>query len=77
MDLREDLDPESLRALLLKDGQVYKVSGGEEVLSDSDLDVLCDRSDSAYEKAASGEGDADAFRVVETGADSIKMARKD
>ncbi|UZP40748.1 hypothetical protein NXS19_008564 [Fusarium pseudograminearum] len=50
MDLREDLDPESLRALLLKDGQVYKVSGGEEVLSDSDLDVLCDRSDSAYEK---------------------------
>ncbi|KAG8356800.1 hypothetical protein FVEN_g5469 [Fusarium venenatum] len=77
MDLREDLDPESLRALLLKDGQVYKVSGGEEVLSDSDLDVLCDRSDSAYEKAAIGEGDADAFRVVETGADSIKMARKD
>jgi ATP-dependent DNA helicase len=77
MDLREDLDPESLRALLLKDGQVYKVSGGEEVLSDSDLDILCDRSDSAYEKAASGEGDADAFRVVETGADSIKMARKD
>ncbi|RBR12762.1 uncharacterized protein FIESC28_08464 [Fusarium coffeatum] len=77
MDMREDLDPESLRALLLKDGQVYKVSGGEEVLSDSDLDILCDRSDSAYEKAASGEGDADAFRVVETGADSIKMARKD
>ncbi|KAF4956829.1 hypothetical protein FSARC_11471 [Fusarium sarcochroum] len=77
IDLREDLDPESLRALLLKDGQVYKVSGGEEVLSDSDLDVLCDRSEEAYEKAASGEGDADAFRVVETGADSIKMARKD
>ncbi|KAJ4120135.1 putative ATPase [Fusarium equiseti] len=77
MDMREDLDPESLRALLLKDGQVYKVSGGEQVLSDSDLDILCDRSDSAYEKAASGEGDADAFRVVETGADSIKMARKD
>ncbi|CAG7562739.1 unnamed protein product [Fusarium equiseti] len=77
MDMRGDLDPESLRALLLKDGQIYKVSGGEEVLSDSDLDILCDRSDSAYEKAASGEGDADAFRVVETGADSIKMARKD
>ncbi|RGP75085.1 hypothetical protein FLONG3_5769 [Fusarium longipes] len=77
MDLREDLDPESLRALLLKDGQVYKVSGGGEVLSDSDLDILCDRSDAAYEKAARGQGDADAFRVVETGADSIKMARKD
>ncbi|KAM0435879.1 hypothetical protein ACHAPT_002771 [Fusarium lateritium] len=77
MDLREDLDPESLRALLLKDGQVYKVSGGEQVLSESDLDVLCDRSEEAYAKAASGEGDADGYRVVETGADSIKMARKD
>ncbi|KAF4974694.1 hypothetical protein FZEAL_8431 [Fusarium zealandicum] len=77
MDLREDLDPESLRALLLKDGEVYQVSGGAEVLSDSDLDVLCDRSEEAYAKAASGEGDADVYRVVETGADSIKMARKD
>ncbi|KAF5668629.1 Lymphoid-specific helicase [Fusarium circinatum] len=77
MDLHEDIDPESLRALLLKDGQVYKASGGEEVLSDADLDVLCDRSEAAYEKAASGQGDADTFRVVETGADSIKMARKD
>ncbi|EEU42957.1 SNF2 family DNA-dependent ATPase [Fusarium vanettenii 77-13-4] len=76
MDLREDLDPESLRALLLKDGEVYRVSGGEEVLSESDLDVLCDRSEEAYAKAASGEGDADGYRVVETGADSIKMARK-
>ncbi|KAM0250116.1 hypothetical protein ACHAP5_002433 [Fusarium lateritium] len=77
MDHNEEIDPESLRALLLKDGEVYKVSGGEEILSDSDLDVLCDRSEAAYEKAASGQGDADAFRVVETGADSIKMARKD
>ncbi|SCO52626.1 related to proliferation associated SNF2-like protein [Fusarium fujikuroi] len=77
MDLHEDIDPESLRALLLKDGQVYKTSGDEQVLSDADLDVLCDRSETAYEKAASGQGDADAFRVVETGADSIKMARKD
>jgi ATP-dependent DNA helicase len=71
MDHNEEIDPESLRALLLKDGEVYKVSGGEEILSDSDLDVLCDRSEAAYEKAASGQGDA------ETGADSIKMARKD
>ncbi|WZH42875.1 SNF2 family N-terminal domain-containing protein [Fusarium acuminatum] len=77
MDHNEEIDPESLRALLLKDGEVYKVSGGEEILSDSDLDVLCDRSEAAYEKAASGQGDADVFRVVETGADSIKMARKD
>ena len=72
----EDLDPEMLRALLLKDGQVYKAAGGDDVLSDGDLDVLCDRSDEAYAKAASGDGDADAYKVVETGADSIQMARK-
>lgn len=76
MDMREDLDQETLRALLLKDGQVYKVSGGQEVLSEQDLDVLCDRSEEAYDKAASGEGDAAAYRVVETGADSIKMKKK-
>lgn len=74
----EELDSETLRALLLKDGEVYKTSGGEQVLSDADLTALCDRSEEAYAKAASGEGDADAYRVVETGADSIKMAaRKD
>lgn len=40
---RGDLDKETLRALLLKDGQVYQFSGDKEVLSDQDLDVLCDR----------------------------------
>ncbi|CAG9974190.1 unnamed protein product [Clonostachys byssicola] len=70
------LDAETLRALLLKDGEVYQTSGGDDVLSDKDLKVLCDRSEEAYEVAASGEGDADGYRVVETGADSIKMARK-
>lgn len=77
MDLREDLDAESLKALLLKDGEVYQMSGGEEILSDKDLKVLCDRSDEAYGRAERGEGDADGYRVVETGADSIKMARKE
>ncbi|KAL7807016.1 SNF2 family DNA-dependent ATPase [Trichoderma aethiopicum] len=72
----EDLDPETLRALLLKDGQVYEGSGGDGILSDQDLETICDRSKEAFEKAARGDGDADAFRVVETGADSIKMARK-
>ncbi|KFA78691.1 hypothetical protein S40288_01642 [Stachybotrys chartarum IBT 40288] len=76
MDLKEDLDAETLRSLLLKDGQVYNTGGGEQVLSDEDLRVLCDRGDEAYERAAKGEGDADAYRVVETGADSIKMARR-
>jgi ATP-dependent DNA helicase len=73
---REDLDPDALRALLLKDGQVFKTSGGEQILHDEDLRVLCDRSEEAYERAAKGEGDADGYRVVETGADSIKMARR-
>lgn len=79
MDNREDqsLDAETLRALLLRDGLVYQTSGGDGVLSDEDLDALCDRSDEAFEKAASGMGDADKYRVVETGADSIKMARRD
>ncbi|KPM35457.1 hypothetical protein AK830_g11120 [Neonectria ditissima] len=75
-DLQQDLDAESLKALLLKDGEVYKLSGSEEVLSDEDLKVLCDRSEAAYEQAASGQGDADGYRVVETGADSIKMAKE-
>ncbi|KAG6041334.1 hypothetical protein E4U41_004864 [Claviceps citrina] len=76
LDAREHVDAETLRALLLKDGLVYHTTGGAEILSDADLDVLCDRSDEAYDRAASGLGDADAYRVVETGADSIKMTRK-
>ncbi|KAK2594770.1 putative ATPase [Conoideocrella luteorostrata] len=77
MENKEHLDEETLRALLLKDGQVYETSGGEQILSDEDLDALCDRGDEAYDRAASGLGDADKYRVVETGADSIKLARKD
>lgn len=70
----EDLDADALRALLLQDGQVYDTTGGDDILSDADLDALCDRSDEAYAKAASGQGDAAGYRVVETGADSIEMA---
>ena len=71
IDMREDLDRETLKALLLKDGMVYQVSGDREVLSDADLEVLCDRSDEAYERAAGGEGNADGYLVVETGAEGI------
>ena len=74
IDMREDLDRETLKALLLKDGQVYQVSGDKEVLSDADLGVLCDRSDEAYEKAAEGEGNADGYQVIETGANGIVAA---
>lgn len=77
IDNREQLDAETLRALLLKDGQVYETSGSDEILSEDDLATLCDRSDEAYDRAASGLGDADKFRVVETGADSIKLKGKD
>ncbi|KAF4123035.1 ATP-dependent DNA helicase [Geosmithia morbida] len=76
-DLRGNLDEDTLRSLLLKDGQVYHSSGGDGILSEEDLAVICDRSDKAYERAASGQGDADGYRVVETGADSITMTRKE
>ncbi|KAG5953085.1 hypothetical protein E4U53_006952 [Claviceps sorghi] len=75
---KEHLDADTLRALLLKDGLVYQTSraGGADMLTDADLDILCDRSDEAYDRAASGLGDADRYRVVETGADSIEMTGK-
>lgn len=38
-----DLDKEALRALLLKDGEVYKYSGSQEILSDADIETLLDR----------------------------------
>ncbi|EAQ87723.1 hypothetical protein CHGG_04342 [Chaetomium globosum CBS 148.51] len=76
IDMREDLDKETLQALLLKDGQVYNFSGDKEVLSDKDLDVLCDRSEEAYTRAAEGEGNADGYTVIETGANGIKAAGK-
>ncbi|KAK4251340.1 SNF2 family N-terminal domain-containing protein [Corynascus novoguineensis] len=72
IDMREDLDRETLKALLLKDGQVYNLSGDDQVLSDEDLKVLCDRSDEAYERAAVGEGNAAGYTVIETGANGIR-----
>ncbi|KAK0620478.1 SNF2 family N-terminal domain-containing protein [Immersiella caudata] len=74
MDLREELDRELLKSLLLKDGQVYKFSGHREILSDRDLDILCDRSDDAYSQAATGKGNADGYTVVETDANGITAA---
>lgn len=69
------LDKETLKALLLKDGELYKHSGGDRVLSDEDIDVLLDRSDDAYERAATGAGNAAGFQVVETAADGIKQMK--
>lgn len=42
-NLQEDLDKETLQQLLLKDGEVYKFSDNEEILSNKDLEVLLDR----------------------------------
>lgn len=42
-NLQEDLDKETLKQLLLKDGEVYKFSDDKEILSSKDLDVLLDR----------------------------------
>lgn len=43
LDQNELLDKETLRALLLKEGEVYQHSGNDRIFSDEDLDVLCDR----------------------------------
>ncbi|PSR82369.1 SNF2 family N-terminal domain-domain-containing protein [Coniella lustricola] len=70
----EDLDNETLRHLLLKDGEVFKFSGGEDILSDGDMEILCDRTDAAYNRAAKGAGDAAGYRVVTTGANGLSVA---
>lgn len=68
MDNEEGMSEDALKTLLLKDGQVYEYKGGERILTDEDLDVLCDRSEGAYKAAEEGMGDEDGqkFRVVET-----------
>lgn len=71
MNTKEDMEEKDLRALLEKDGQVFEYTGNEKILSDADLDVICDRSDEAYAKAAKGEGDSEAFKVVETKAEGM------
>ncbi|KAI0466812.1 SNF2 family N-terminal domain-containing protein [Xylaria cf. heliscus] len=71
LDTGEDIDKETLKALLLKDGEVYKHSGGDKILSEEDIETLCDRSDAAFDRAAAGAGNTAGFTVVETGADGI------
>jgi len=71
MDTKEDLSEKDLRSLLLKEGQVFEYTGKEEILSNKDLDVLCDRSDEAYARAEKGLGNAAAFTIVETKAEGL------
>ncbi|QSZ33577.1 hypothetical protein DSL72_005145 [Monilinia vaccinii-corymbosi] len=71
MDSREALSADSLRALLLKDGEVYTCKEDDEILTEEDLDTLCDRSEGAYERAEKGLGNKDAFKIVETKAGGL------
>ncbi|KAI0813796.1 SNF2 family N-terminal domain-containing protein [Xylaria sp. FL0064] len=71
LDTNEDIDKDILKALLLKDGEVYKHSGGDKILSQEDIETLLDRSDAAFDRAAAGAGNTAGFTVVETGADGI------
>ncbi|KAI5861933.1 SNF2 family N-terminal domain-containing protein [Durotheca rogersii] len=71
IDANEVLDKEILQSILLKDGEVYLHSGGDRILSDEDIEVICDRSDEAFERAARGAGNAAGFQVVETAVDGI------
>lgn len=62
----EGMSRDAMKALLLRDGEVYRYKGGEEILSEQDLEVLCDRSEEAYARAERGEGDKAGFKIVET-----------
>ena len=71
LDNSAGMNEESLKDLLLKDGEIFKYSGKEKILSDDDLDILCDRSDAAYTRAAQGLGNANGYKVVETKAGGL------
>ena len=68
------VDP--LQDLLLKDGETYHYSGGDQILSEEDLDIICDRSDTAYERASQGLGNAKLFKVIETKASGLMERMK-
>ncbi|KAM0177692.1 hypothetical protein ACHAPC_008697 [Botrytis cinerea] len=71
MDTKEGMSADALRALLLKDGEVYTCKEDDEILTEEDLDTLCDRSEAAYERAEKGLGNKDAFKIVETKAGGL------
>lgn len=69
----EGLSEDALKSLLLKDGEVFRYKGGEQVLTDADLGVLTDRSEEAYVRAERGQGDAEGFKIVETKVGGLMM----
>ncbi|CCU74279.1 transcription factor [Blumeria hordei DH14] len=70
-DADERLSSAEMKALLLKDGQAYQYHGGEQILSEADLAILCDRSESAYSRAEEGHDSSKGFMVVATRASGI------
>lgn len=66
MDNSAGMTEEALKDLLLKDGEIFKYSSKDKILSDDDLDILCDRSDAAYDRASRGLGNSNGYKVVET-----------
>ena len=42
-------------------------------MSDHDIEVLCDRSDAAYERAEKGLGDASGFKIITTKVGGLMM----
>ena len=77
LDKEESMSKEALKALLLKDGEVFKISGGKSILTEDDLDIICDRSDAAYARAAKGLGNAAGFKVVETKLSGLMATEKE
>lgn len=71
----QELSEAAKRDLLARDGVVFDlgVGGGEQILSDADLEILDDRRDEAYVRAARGEGNASGFEVMETKAGGIGL----
>lgn len=65
----EDEYTELQQILANEDFENYDPGEGADILSDTDLNLLTDRSETAYVRAEKGEGSGDKFRTIETKAD--------
>lgn len=65
----EDEYTELQQILANEDFENYDPGEGMDILSDADLQLLTDRSASAYVRAETGEGSGDKYRTIETKAD--------
>lgn len=65
----DDEYTELQQILANEDFENYDPGEGADILSDADLKLLTDRSETAYMRAETGEGSGDKFRTIETKAD--------